>query len=106
MFIEEFDEDEPNRMWPFCELATSLHVGCYPDETRHLQCRDGSSKFCHIPNQKHWKAARGILEYLNSSSSYGVAFQTGSGLGLVVCADGPYALNDAKRESVADGAVM
>ena len=43
------------------------------------------------PKPKHWKAARGILEYLKGTSSYGVTFQRGSGLEPMIYAGAAYA---------------
>ena len=63
--------------------------------------------FAHAPKQKHWEAARGILVYMNASSSYGVTFQRGSGLELVVYTDAAYyASKETKLKSVSGAAVM
>ena len=59
----------------------------------------------HAPELKHWLAARGILEYLKVTSSYGITFQRGSGLELVVYADAAYAPRDTRRKSVSGAAV-
>ena len=32
------------------------------------------ARFAHAPKPKRWKAARGIVEYLKVTSSYGVTF--------------------------------
>ena len=64
------------------------------------------ARFAHAPKLKHWKAARGILEYLETASTYGVAFQRGSGLELVVYTDAAYAPKDTKGKSVSGVAVM
>lgn len=58
------------------------------------------ARFAHAPTQKHWKAARRIFEYLNTSSSYGVAFQKGSGVELAVYADAAYAPKETKLKSI------
>ena len=42
------------------------------------------ARFAHAPKHKHWKAARGILEYLKVTSDYSVTFHRGSGPGLVL----------------------
>ena len=64
------------------------------------------ARFAHAPDHKHWKAARRISEYLKVASDYGVTFQRGSGLELVVYADAAYAPKETKKKSVSAGAVM
>ena len=59
------------------------------------------ARFAHAPMQKHSKAARGILEHLHASSSYGITtFQRDSGLELMVYADAAYAPEETKQKSV------
>ena len=41
----------------------------------------------YAPELNHWLAARDILGYLKLTCSYGITFQRGSGLELVVYAD-------------------
>lgn len=53
----------------------------------------------HSPNLKHWLAARGVLEYLKETSSYGITFQTGSGSEMVVYADSAYGTKITRRWS-------
>ena len=106
VFLEEFDEDEPDGVWPFRELVGSLmwlSNQTRPDISNAVR---SVARYAHAPKLKHWKAARGILEYLNASSSYGVTFQRGSGLEMVVYADAAYAPKETKRKSVSGGAVM
>ena len=55
------------------------------------------ARFAHAPKLKHWEAARGILEYVKVTSSYGIALQRGSGLERMVYADAVYAPKDTKR---------
>ena len=50
-----------------------------------------AARVAHTPKLKHWEAARGILEYLKVTSGYGITFQRGSGLELMVYADAAYA---------------
>ena len=81
-------------------------MGCTPDETRHLECREGGIQVSQNPTLKHSEAARGIQEYLDATNSYGVTFQGGSGVELVVYADADYAPKETKRKSVSGEAVM
>jgi len=106
VFLEEFDEGETDVEWPFRELVGSLMWLANQTRPDILNAVRAVSRFSHNPKHKHWKAARGILEYLNATSSYGVTFQRGSGLELVVYADAAYAPKETKRKSVSGGAVM
>ena len=76
------------------------------DPTSRIPRGRYEARFAHAPKQKYWKVARGILEYLNASSSYGVTFERGSGLNLVFYADATHAPKENKRKYVSGGAVM
>ena len=105
-FLEESDEDEPDGVWPFRELVGSLMWltnQTRPDISNVVRA---VARFAHASKHKHWKAARGILEYLEVTSDYGVTFQRGSGLDLVVYADAAYVPKETKMKSVSGGAVM
>ena len=56
----------------------------------------------------HWKAALGILEYINGTGEYGITFQRGtlSGISLEVVADADYASKATDRRSVSGRLVM
>ena len=45
----------------------------------------------NLPREIHWKTAVGVIEYAFSTSDFGITFQRGSGLELVVYADADYA---------------
>ena len=105
-FLEEVDEDEPDGVWPFRELVGSLMWLANQTRPDISNAVRAVARFAHAPKHKHWKAARGILEYLKVTSDYGVTFQRGSGLELVVYADAAYAPKETKRKSVSGGAVM
>ena len=64
---------------------------------------------CTAPRAIHWKAALGILEYINGTTSdYGITFQSGtlSGISLEVFADADYASKATDRRSVSGGLIM
>jgi len=106
VFLEEFDENEPDGVRLFRELVGSLMWlanQTRPDTSNAVRA---VARFVHALKHKHWKAARGILEYLKVTSGYGVTFQRGSGLELMVYADAAYAPKDTKRKSVSGVAVM
>ena len=50
-------------------------------------------RYCTAPRAIHWKAAPGILEYINGTSEYGIKFQreNSSSISLEVFADADYA---------------
>ena len=90
-FLEEFEEDEPDGVWPFRELVGTLLW--LANQTRPDISNAGRAvaRFAHALKHKHWKAARGVWEYLKVTSANGVTFQRGSGLEIVVYADAAYA---------------
>ena len=63
-----------------------LSISTRPDITNAV--RD-VARYCTAPRAIHWKAALGILEYINETSEYGITFQRGtlSGISLEVFAD-------------------
>ena len=106
VFLEEFDENEPDGMWPFRELLGSLMwLGnqTRPDISNAVRA---VARSAHTDKLKHWEAARGILEYLKVTSGYDITFQRSSGLELMVYADAVYAPKDTKKKSVPGVAVM
>ena len=106
VFLEEFDENEPDGMWPFRELVGTLMWLANQTRPDISNAVRAVARFAHIPKLKHWEAAGGILEYLKVTSGYGITFQRGSGLQLMVYADAAYAPKDTKRKSVSGVAVM
>ena len=59
--VEEFDVNEPDGVWPLRELVQSLMWlanQTRPDNSDAV--RKAVAKFANAPNQKLWKAARGI----------------------------------------------
>ena len=66
------------------------------------------ARYCTAPGAIHWKAALGILEYINGTSEYGITFQRGSlsGISLEVFADADYASKATDRRSVSGGLIM
>ena len=66
------------------------------------------ARYCAAPRAIHWKAALGILEYINGTSEYGITFQRGtlSGISLEVFADADYASKATDRRSVSGGLIM
>ena len=67
------------------------------------------ARYCTAPRAIHWKAALGILENINGTTSeYGITFQRGalSGISLEVFADADDASKVTDRRSVSGGLIM
>ena len=107
--IEDFDEDEIIETWTFRELVGSLmwlSVSTRPDISNAVRA---VARYCTAPRAIHWKAALGILEYINGTSEYGsITFQggTSSSISLEVFADADYASKANDRRSVSGGVIM
>ena len=72
--LEEFDEDERVENWAFRELVASLmclSISTPPDISNAVRA---VARYCTAPRAIHWKASLGILEYINGTSKYGIAF--------------------------------
>ena len=73
--LEDFDEDGRVEKRPFRELVGSLmwlSISTRPDISNAVR---GVARYCTAPRAIHWKAALGILEYINGTSEYGTTFQ-------------------------------
>ena len=73
--LEDFDEDEKVENWPFRELMGSLmwlSISTRPDIANAVRA---VAWYCTAPTAIDWKAALGILEYINGTSEYGITFQ-------------------------------
>ena len=76
--LEDFDEEEIIKNWPFRELVGSLmwrSVSTRPDISNAVRA---VARYCTAPTAIHWKTALGILEYINGTSEYGMTFQRGT----------------------------
>ena len=66
------------------------------------------ARYCSTPKPIHWKAALGILAYINGTSDFGIIYQRGTlaSISLEVFADADYANKATDRRSVSGGAIM
>ena len=66
------------------------------------------ARYCSAPKAIHWKAALGILAYINDTSDFGITYQRGTSasISLEVFADADYASKATDRRSVSGGAIM
>ena len=106
--LEEFDGGKRIENWPFRELVVSLMwlpIPTRPDISKAVRA---VTRYCTTPRAIHWKAALGILEYINGTSEYGITFQrrTLSSISLEVFAYADYASKATDRRSVSGGAIM
>ena len=106
--LKKFNEDEMVENWPFRELVGSLmwlSISTRPDIAN---AERAVARYCTAPRAIHWKTALSILEYINGTSEYGIAFQRGtlSGISLEVFADADYASKTTDRRSVSGGVIM
>ena len=63
--LEEFDEDERVENWPFRELVGSLMWLSISTRPGISNTVPAVARYCTAPRAIHWKAALGILEYIN-----------------------------------------
>ena len=106
--LEEFGEDERVENWPFRELVGSLmwlSISTRPDISDAVRA---VARYCTAPSAIHWKAALGILEYINGTSEYGITCQRGTlaSISLEMIANAGYTSKATDKRSVSGGAVM
>ena len=76
--LEEFNEDERVANWPFRELVGSLMWLSISTRQDIANAVRAVARYCKAPRAIHWKAALGMLEYINGTSEYGITFQRGT----------------------------
>ena len=106
--LEEFGEDDENESWPFRELVGGLMwlaISTRPDISNAAR---SFVRYCSTPKDIHWKAAIGILAYINGTSGFGITCRRGKSLGvyLKVFADADYAGKATDRRFMSGGAIM
>jgi len=106
--LENFSKDDVTEDWPFRELVGSLmwlSVSTRPDISNAVR---SVARYSSAPKAIHWKAALGILAYINGTSSLGITYQKGTAasISLEVFADADYASKATDRRSVSGGVIM
>ena len=96
IFLDEYDEDEADGVWPFRELVGSLMWLAHQSRPDILNAVRALSRFAQNPKRNHWMA----------TSNYGITCKRGSGLELVVYTDAAYAPKETKRKYVSGGGEM
>ena len=73
--LEEFDKEEETKSWPFRELVGGLMwlaISTRPDISNAVR---SVARYCSTPKAIHWKAALGILTYINGTFGFGITYQ-------------------------------
>ena len=89
--MEDFNEDDETEDWSFRELVGSLmwlSISTRPDISNTVR---SVARYSSAPKTIHWKAALGILAYINGTSCFGITYQRGTAasFSLEVFADLP-----------------
>ena len=80
--LEEFDEDVATESWPFRELVGGLMLLAILTRPAFSNAVRSVARYCSTPKAVHWKAALGILAYINGTSSFGIAYRRGTLAGI------------------------
>ena len=100
------DAGEAEGDWPFREVVGSLMWLANQTRPDISDAVRAVARYCHAPKLVHWQATLCILQYLKSTSNFGITFQRGSGIDLEVYADANYAEKATDRRSVSGGVVI
>ena len=84
--LEEFDENEETESWSFRELVGGLlwlAISTRPDISNAVR---SVASYCSAPKATPkailWKAALGILAYINDTSGFGITYQRRTSVGV------------------------
>ena len=80
--LEEFDENEDTKSWPFRELVGGL---MWLAISTHLDISNAVrsvARDCSAPKAVHWKSALGILAYINGIRGFGITYRRGTTVGI------------------------
>ena len=100
--LDEFDVYEETENRPFRELVGGLMwwaISTRPDISNAVR---SVARYCSTPKAIHWKAALGILAYINGTSVFGTTYQRGAlaSISLEVFADADYASKVSRQGGV------
>ena len=76
------------------------------DATRHSQRVGAVARQAHDAGERHWRAVRKIIPYLNKTNNLGLVFGKDDDRKLSVYVDADYFKKDNDRRSVSGVAVM
>ena len=110
--LHEFDVDEETENRPFRELVGGLMllvISTRPDISNAVRSiARRITRYCSTPKAIHWKAALGILAYINGTFDFGITYQRGTltSVYLEVFSDADYTSKATNKRSVSGGAIM
>ena len=81
--LEEFDEDEETESWPFRQLVGGLMWLAISARLDISNTVRSVARDCSTPKAIHWKAACGVLAYINGTSGFGITYQRGTLAGIL-----------------------
>ena len=82
-----------------------LAISTCPDIFNAIQ---SIARYCSAPKAIPWKAALGILAYINGTRGFGITYQRGASVGILIeiFADEDYANKATDKKSVSCGALI
>ena len=100
------DEDEQIDMKLFRSLIG--HLMWLANQTRPdiLNAVRSLARYCNAPTLRHWKAALHVLMYVRGTLDFGITFEQGGDLRLVLYVDADFASRETGRKSVSGGLLM
>ena len=107
--MDEFDVDEETENRPFRELVGGLIWLAISTRLDISNAVRSVARCYSTPKAMYWKAALGILGYINGTySHFGITYQRGTLaiISLEVFADADYASKATDRTSVSGGAII
>ena len=106
--LENFSEDDETEDWSFHELVGSLMWLLISTRADISNAVRSVARYSSAPKVIHWKAALGILAYINGTSCIGITYQrrTAASVSFEVFADADYVSKATDRRSVSGGAIM
>lgn len=106
LMLASLDEDEQIDVTLFRSLIG--HLMWLANQTRPdiLNAVRSLARYCNAPTLRHWKAALHVLMYIRGTLDFGITFERGGDLRLVLYADAAFASRETGRKSVSGGLLM
>ena len=106
LMLASQDEDEQIDMKLFRSLIG--HLMWLANQTRPdiLNAVRSLARYCNAPTLRHWKAALHVLMYVRGTLDFGITFEHGGDLRLVLYVDADFASRETGRKSVSGGLLM
>ena len=100
------DGDEEIDVTPFRSLIG--HLMWLANQTRPdlLSPVRSLARYCNAPTMRHWKAALHVLMYVRGTVDFGITFERGGNLDLVLYVDADFASKETGRKFVSGGLLM